>query len=211
MSLAYIRRWSVATRLVHWALALAFLALLGSGLALESPDLRGIPFLGSKLVREVHLSWAVVLFVLPSLAASWDGFRDVGRVWREASHFVGDDVRWLGAVCVRLIGRRRELPAQGLLNAGQKLNVLVLLVLIVGLAVTGLLIAPEGGRPIPQAVREVVYEFHRALAYATVPLIVGHIALGTIWPATRPALRGMLTGSVRRDWARAHHALWVGK
>jgi formate dehydrogenase gamma subunit len=209
MSTAYVRRWSVATRLVHWALALAFLGLLGSGLALESPDLRGMPFLGSKLVRELHLSWAVLLVVLPALAASWDGFHDVGSVWREARHLVGDDRRWLGAVCARLVGRRPTLPAQGLLNAGQKLNVIVLVVLVTGLGLTGLLIAPEAGRPVPQTVREVVYELHRALAYALVPLIVGHILLATIWPTTRPALRGMLMGSVRRDWALAHHALWV--
>jgi cytochrome b subunit of formate dehydrogenase len=67
-------------RLVHWGFALAFFGLLGSGVALANPDLRGIPFLGSKLVREIHLTWAVLLFVLPALAAAWDGFAQLGQV-----------------------------------------------------------------------------------------------------------------------------------
>jgi cytochrome b subunit of formate dehydrogenase len=28
-------------------------------------------------------------------------------------------------------------------------------------------------------------------------------------PATRPALRGITLGAVRRDWAEHHHARWV--
>jgi formate dehydrogenase subunit gamma len=198
-------------RLVHWTLAAAFLGLLATGLALESPDLRGIPFLGSKLVREIHLTCAVLLLLMPALAASWDGFREVRSVWREARHFVAGDLGWLRGVCLRLVGWRAEFPSQGRLNAGQKLNTLVLVALLSGLAVSGAIIAPEAGRPVPQVVREFVYEIHRLLAYSTIPIIAAHIVLATLWPSTRPALRGMLVGSVRSDWARAHHALWVAE
>ena len=41
-------------------------------------------------------------------------------------------------------------------------------------------------------------------------MLVGfHVYLAVIHPATRPALRGMTLGSVRRDWAEHHHADWV--
>jgi formate dehydrogenase subunit gamma len=202
-------RWSIPMRLVHWTLALGFLGLLSSGLALESAELRGMPFLGSKLVREVHLSWAVLLFVLPALAGAWDSFRELGSVWREAWTLAEVDWAWLRGLCLRAVGVRRELPPQGFFNAGQKLNVLVLAVLLGGLAITGAVIAPEAGRPVPQAIRELVYPIHRLLAYATLPLLVAHMLLATVWPSTRPALRGILSGSVRRDWARSHHALWL--
>jgi formate dehydrogenase subunit gamma len=206
----YVYRWSIPMRLFHWTLALAFLGLLGSGLALESADLRGIPFLGSKLVRELHLSLAVLLLIVPAIAASWDSFRAVGDLWHQASHFASNDVRWLIAISRRPVGRAGALPPQGFFNAGQKLNVLVLAVLLGGLAITGAVIAPEAGRPVPQGIRELVYPIHRLLAYATVPILVAHVLLATVWPSTRPALRGMLSGSVRSDWARSHHALWLG-
>jgi formate dehydrogenase gamma subunit len=206
---AYVRRWSVPMRLVHWTLAGAFLGLLSSGLALESPDLRGIPFLGSKLVREAHLSFAVLAIVLPALAASWDGFNELRSFWGEVRRFADSDVRWLLGVCRRLVGWRGSLPSQGRLNAGQKLNVLVLASLLCCVALSGAIIAPEAGRPVPQVVRELAYEIHRLLAYATLPIVAVHIVLATVWPATRPALRGILVGSVRSDWAQAHHGLWT--
>jgi Tfp pilus assembly protein PilF len=39
-------------------------------------------------------------------------------------------------------------------------------------------------------------------------LLLGHLWLALIWPATRPALRGITLGSVRRDWAAEHHPKW---
>jgi cytochrome b subunit of formate dehydrogenase len=39
-------------------------------------------------------------------------------------------------------------------------------------------------------------------------LVAGHLYMAIVNPGTRPALRGMLTGRVDRNWARAHHAEW---
>ena len=41
-----------------------------------------------------------------------------------------------------------------------------------------------------------------------VPLVVGHLYLALVHPATRHSLRGITLGTVRRDWARRHHADW---
>lgn len=155
-SVRLIGRWSVELRLVHWGLAITIFGLLASGLALEDPRLRGIPLLGSKLVREVHLSWAVLLVVLPALAASWDGFQELGLLWGEARHL-------------------RTRAAR--LNIGQKLNVHFVIGLTAALALTGVAIAPLGPSPIPQALREVAYPLHVLLAYAMAALVVGHVAM----------------------------------
>ena len=155
-SVRLIDRWSLELRLVHWGLAIAVLGLLASGLALESPELRGIPLLGSKLVREVHLSWAVMLVVLPALAASWDGFQELGRLWREASQLRSRAAR---------------------LNIGQKLNVHFVVGLTAGLALTGVAIAPLGPSPVPQGLREIAYPVHVLLAYAMAALVVGHVVM----------------------------------
>ncbi len=208
---AYVPRWALHVRLTHWGLALAYFGLLGSGLALGSADLRGIPFLGSKLVREVHLTWAVLLLVLPAVAASWDGFRAAHRLWAESRAFGPADVGWLRAMVTRAFGGQEATPQQGRLNAGQKLNLLLVVGLLGGLALTGVAIAPPGGQPVPQDIRESVYEIHLALAYLTVPLILGHVLMALVVPAGRGSLRGMIRGDVRAEWAATHHAAWIAE
>jgi cytochrome b subunit of formate dehydrogenase len=142
-------------RLLHWSLAVAFFGLLGSGLALQHPDLRGIPLLGSRLMREIHLTWAVLLLIGPALAAAWDGFREPMQAWVSARF-----------------------------NVGQRLNVVLVLMLLVGLAASGLIVATDR-LVMPQAVREAAYGVHRLLAYATLPVIGAHVTL---------ALGGFYTG-----------------
>ena len=45
--------------------------------------------------------------------------------------------------------------------------------------------------------------------YVSLVLLVGHLYLALIYPATRHALRGITVGSVRRDWAVEHHRKWI--
>lgn len=203
-----VLRFNGVERAFHWTFALIFLALLGTGLALEHPDLRGIPFYGSKLVREVHLTLALLLLCLPALAASWDGFASVRAMLRAALAFRAADSAWLRALGGHLVGRGGEMPPQGRFNAGQKLNAYLTILATVGLALSGVLIAPLHG-PIPQAWRELLYQVHTVLAYAIIPLVAVHIGLALVWPPTRPALSGMLSGRVAAAWARRHHAAWL--
>ncbi len=158
------RGWSVPMRLLHWSLAAAYFALLASGLALQHPDLRGTPLLGSRLLREVHVTWAVLLVAAPALAASWDGYREPRQVW-----------------------------ASDRLNPGQRLNVVLVVGLLAALALTGVVVAADP-RLVPQAWREVAYEGHRWLAYATLPLVAGHVilALRSLISATYTATKGGL-------------------
>ena len=45
--------------------------------------------------------------------------------------------------------------------------------------------------------------------YLSLVIVAGHLYLSLIHPTTRHALRGMTLGTVREDWARAHHAKWT--
>src|SRR5881227_100893 len=47
---------------------------------------------------------------------------------------------------------------------------------------------------------------HDGLMYVSLLLLVGHLYLALIHPATRHALRGMTLGDVRVEWAMRHHA-----
>ena len=49
---------------------------------------------------------------------------------------------------------------------------------------------------------------HDLATWVSIPLIAGHLYLALLHPSTRPSLRGMVRGSVRRDWARRHHPKW---
>jgi hypothetical protein len=44
--------------------------------------------------------------------------------------------------------------------------------------------------------------------YVSVVLLVGHLYLAVINPATRHSLRGITVGTVREDWAALHHTKW---
>ena len=50
---------------------------------------------------------------------------------------------------------------------------------------------------------------HGLAAGAAAVLVAGHMYLALVHPETRPALRGITLGAVRRDWAEHHHARWV--
>ena len=49
---------------------------------------------------------------------------------------------------------------------------------------------------------------HDWATWIAVPLVLGHLYLALVHPATRHSLRGITLGTVRRDWARRHHAKW---
>jgi formate dehydrogenase subunit gamma len=191
----YVRRFSRTERAVHWIHASAFFVLLGSGLVLYLPSLAAA--VGRRpLVKEVHLVtallWAAAL-VTAVLVGDRAGLRATAR---ELDVFDADDRRWL---------RGRRAP-QGRFNAGQKLNAALTAAFALLFAVSGLLLW--------LGERDTRFRFdstivlHDVLTYLSVALLVGHLYLALIHPATRHALRGMTIGTVREDWAREHHRKW---
>ena len=49
---------------------------------------------------------------------------------------------------------------------------------------------------------------HKLATIALCVLVAGHLYMALVNRATRPALRGMLTGEVDRDWAHKHYPRW---
>ena len=52
---------------------------------------------------------------------------------------------------------------------------------------------------------------HDGLMYISLALLLGHLYLAVIHPATRHALRGMTVGTVSEEWARRHHPKWTSE
>jgi formate dehydrogenase subunit gamma len=179
----YVRRFSRTERTFHWVNAAFFLFLLATGLVLY----------------------------LPTLAT------DVGRrPLMKDLHFWGG-VGWITAlVLVALVGdsrgllrtaRQVEVLEHDRFNVGQKINAILTAAFTVLFLVSGLLLW-LGERDTRFRFASTV-TLHDTLLYVSLILLVGHLYLAVIHPATRHSLRGMTLGTVNEDWARRHHPRWA--
>ena len=193
----YVRRFTLTERLLHWVHASAFFVLLGSGLILYIPDLS--TSVGDRpLIKDVHfltaVSWAGAMVLIAVLGNR----RALLRTVREIDLFDRDDRRFLAG---------RIGSPQGRFNSGQKVNAIVTAAFAVLFFISGMLLW-LGERNTDIRLEGTLY-LHDALMYLSVVIVVGHLYLGLINRSTRHALRGITLGSVRADWASAHHAKWL--
>ena len=192
----YVRRFSRTERTLHWVNALAFFLLLATGLILYLPRLSAA--VGRRpLIKDIHfwggIGWVGALILVALLGDR----RGVLRLARELDAFEQQDVNWL---------RRRSPREQPRFNAGQKLNAALTAAFLILFLVSGLLLwAGEQDTRFRFASTVIL---HDGLLYASLALLVGHLYLALIHPATRHALRGMTLGTVREDWAQRHHSRW---
>src|SRR5437763_17132629 len=192
----YVRRFCRTERALHWIHASAFFVLLGSGLVLYVPSLSE-RVARRPLVKDVHVYTAVAWIALLALVVALGDRRGLRRTLRELDVFDEDDRLWL----------RRIPRPQGRFNAGQKLNAALTASFALLFAVSGLLLW-YGERDNRFRLASTIL-LHDGLMYVSLVVLVGHLYLALIYPTTRHALRGMTTGSVRRDWAWQHHRKWL--
>jgi len=193
----YLRRFSRTERTLHWMNALGFFMLLATGLILYLPSL-SVLVARRPLIKDIHfwsgVGWIAALVLIALLGDR----RGLLRTARELDAFDADDVRWL---------RRRRPAPQGRFNAGQKVNASLTAAFTVLFLVSGLLLW-LGERDTRFRFASTVV-LHDGLMYAALALLVGHLYLALIHPATRHALRGMTVGTVDESWARAHPTKWA--
>jgi formate dehydrogenase subunit gamma len=190
----YVRRFSPVERLLHWVNAAGFFFLLATGLILYLPRLSMLVS-RRQLIQSIHfwggVGWLAALAVVVVL-----GGRRLLATARELDTFDSDDLRWL---------RGRGGP-QGRFNAGQKINAAITAAFTILFGVSGLLLW-FGEQDTRFRFASTVI-LHDGLMYISLFLVVGHLYLTLIHPATRHSLRGMTLGNVRADWATRHHAKW---
>jgi formate dehydrogenase subunit gamma len=192
----YVRRFSRTERTLHWVNAIGFFLLLATGLILFLPSL-SVDVGRRPLIKDIHfwggIGWVAALILVALLGDR----RGVLRTASELDLFAEEDVNWL---------RRRRPSDPGRFNAGQKLNAALNAAFVVLFLVSGLLLwAGEQDTRFRFASTVVL---HDGLMYAAGALLVGHLYLSLIHPATRHALRGITLGTVREDWAQRHHRRW---
>jgi formate dehydrogenase subunit gamma len=193
----YRKRFTRTERTLHWANAAFFLFLLATGLVLYLPSL-AVAVGRRPLVQSIHfwsgIAWVAVLMLIVLLGDR----RGILRTASEVDRFDRDDLRWLAA--------RRPAP-QGRFNAGQKLNAALTAAFTVLFLVTGLLLW-LGERDTRLRFASTVI-LHDGLMYISLLLLIGHLYLAVIHPATRHALRGITVGTVHEEWAATHHSKWT--
>jgi formate dehydrogenase subunit gamma len=202
---ARIARFTLAERLMHWLLAAAFGVLLGTGFLMSVPALEGV--VPRPVAKEWHIDAAIGLaagVIVITLARA----RVIGRTIGDLERFDRDDGRWLAEVPRRIMSGAPA-PPQGRFNAGQKLNTAVVAGLMVVSYISGFLLW--------YGERNTAYRFagtinvHDDVMWLLIFLVIGHLYMALVNPATRAALAGMVRGSVDRTWAQRHHAKWVAE
>lgn len=193
---AYVKRFSRTERAVHWIHASAFFVLLGTGLVLYVPRLSTL-VARRPLVKDIHVYTAVAWIALLAIVVVVGDRRGLRRTLRELDQFDDDDRLWL---------RLKRRP-QGRFNAGQKMHAALVAGFASLFAVSGFLLW-LGERDTRFRWASTIL-LHDGLMYASLLLLMGHLFLALIYPATRHALRGITVGSVRRDWALEHHRKWL--
>jgi len=194
-----ILRHTNATRVAHWAVAIAFTFLFLSGLALFSPFFFWLSALfgGGPLMRFIH-PLAGVALVLTFFPYALGHLAD--NRWLPA------DRQWVAHLFAYMRKDHSDVGETAKYNAGQKLMFWSMVPIIAVLAVTGVALwQPWFAPAFPAAVRRAAGLVHAICAFVMFVGIGIHV-YAAIW--TKGAVDAMIRGTVTRAWARFHHPAW---
>jgi formate dehydrogenase subunit gamma len=196
----YVTRFGAAERMLHWLLAITFAAMLATGLILALPSLAEVAA-NRVLWKSIHLT-AAVTFWAGLIALIPGNTRELRGTARDVDRFDEIDAAWLRWA----VTRHGAEPGSGRFNAGQKLNTAIVAGLMVVFTISGSLMYSQERDASFRGTSAILV--HDWATWISIPLIAGHLYLSLIHPSTRHSLRGITLGTVRRDWARRHHARW---
>ncbi|KEO82884.1 cytochrome b/b6 domain-containing protein [Tumebacillus flagellatus] len=191
----WVQRFNGPERFLHAVVALLFLVLWSTGLCLHVEWLRESLGAWRFAVRTVH-DWTGLLLMIVPWSLVWVWRQQLAAFFREMTHWRSMEVDFLA-------GRTKRAYK---FNGGQKLNFLVAILLLTGMACTGFLVWKS--QWISLQTREFLYNWHKLLFYLLSVQVVGHVFLAAVYKPTRHALQGMMRGRVLKTWAEEHHPLW---
>ncbi|MFQ5560818.1 MAG: cytochrome b/b6 domain-containing protein [Nitrospinota bacterium] len=198
-----ILRFRCSERLLHWSIALPFLACLVTALTLVF--LRDMEFMAMEreLMSRAHKISGLFLITLPVLVLLVhirDFIIHIKNI-KEGWLWSFDDIKWLALMPFSMISSLVSLPEEGKFNAGEKVNFIMTMLGHSIFGITGFLMLTTEDSFLANIV-------HILLAILVLPVVGGHIFMATINPPTRKGLMGMVTGFVDREWAKHHYRRW---
>lgn len=200
-----VRRFSKFAILFHWAVGLPYMVLLVSGGLIMLQRMGLLQWRGGRAVESLHLWIGVglsIVIVQGAFAAIISG--NLGAIREDLADWIvmrPRDILWLLKLPFNVFWPARfPLPPVGRYNAGQKIHGLFIFIALIVFAITGIymILMPADLRP---------WIVHSWFFYAGAGFLTLHLFLGVINRATRPALSGILTGYVPRDYVKHHHPL----
>jgi len=194
-----IVRYTAGTRINHWIVAICFLLLALSGLALFHPALFWLTnlFGGGPWTRILHPFIGCVMVGAFALLASemWQDNRLQPRDWI-----------WLKKIKDVVNNREENLPDVGRYNAGQKLLFFAIVACLSVLFISGIVIwRVYFSALFSVRVTRLASLFHAFFAFVLISAIVVHI-YAAIW--VKGSIRAMTRGWVSPGWAWKHHRAW---
>ena len=194
-----IVRYRAGTRINHWIVAISFVLLALSGLALFHPALFWLTALfgGGPWTRIVHPFIGLVMtFAFAILAAGlWRYNRMQRRDWI-----------WLRNAGDVVTNREDRLPEVGRYNGGQKLLFYLIVLCLIGLLASGIVMwRAYFAFYFPIEVVRLASVLHALCAVVLICGIVVHI-YAAIW--VKGSVRAMTRGTVSPGWAWKHHRAW---
>jgi formate dehydrogenase subunit gamma len=193
-----ILRHPVGERVTHWAVAIVYIFLFLSGLAMFHPFFFWISLLfgNGQFMRFLHpvVGVALVLLFYPYAA----------KVWND-NHWQPADSGWVKNMFSFM--RKEHHPMDtGKYNAGQKLMFWSMVPVIACLFATGIIIWQPWFAPVfPVTLRRLAGLLHAFFSF------VMFVGIGIHWYAaywTRGSIQAMVRGTVTRRWANFHHPSW---
>jgi formate dehydrogenase subunit gamma len=204
-----VPRYSGSARINHWVVAISFVLLMISGLALFHPSLYWLTglFGGGPTARWIHPWLGVVLII---------GFFGLFFRFFAANLPERTDWVWLARLRHVLAGREEYLPEIGKYNAGQKFVFWAQAILVLVMFVTGIGLWPAGLAYFEQLLgfkatidqRRLAAVIHAGSAVMTIAIWIIHV-YAAIW--VRGTISAMTRGSVTGGWAWRHHRKWLRK
>lgn len=199
-------RFVLAERLAHWLYALFFLVAFVSGVLMWAPATRDWMGGARYTVSRYHAFIGAAMVLLPLLVMLVLDRRRLRDDLREVDVWSREDRRWLALALKGYTLRGRTMPPQGRLNAGQKVNVILVAAMAVGFAATGGILMHKTGLP-SWLVSRALW-LHGFLAVAAFALFLGHLAHVLVTRHGRHYLAGMVRGRIPEWLAQERHLRW---
>ena len=192
-------RYEPATRINHWIVAISFVLLALSGLALFHPALFWLTnlFGGGPWTRILHPFIGLVMVI---------AFVFLGaKLWHE-NVMQPRDWQWLRQIKDVVNNREDALPEVGKYNAGQKLLFYAIVFCLIGLLLSGIVIW-RAYFAVYFSVEVIRFAslLHAFCAFVLICAIIVHI-YAAIW--VKGSVKAMTRGTVSYGWAWKHHRLW---
>jgi formate dehydrogenase subunit gamma len=194
-----IVRYTAGTRINHWIVAISFVLLALSGLALFHPAMFWLTALfgGGPWTRILHPfigCFMVVAFIF--LAAEF---------WKD-NNLQPRDWVWLRNLQDVVNNREEHLPEVGRYNAGQKLLFFTIVGCLIGLLFSGIFIWRQYfSFYFPIELIRFGALLHAFCGFVLICAIIVHI-YAAIW--VKGSIRAMTRGTVSPGWAWKHHRAW---